>query len=73
MNCPYCDKEMQKGIIIANAKWNVVWKAVDEHGIVNDENKVKLSKFAFFGPYEIEAFYCGGCQKMIIDMENIPQ
>lgn len=71
MNCPYCDKEMQKGVIIAYANWNVVWKAADEHGIVNDEGKVKLSKFPWLGPCEIEAFYCVDCKKMIIDTANV--
>ena len=71
MNCPYCDKEMQKGVIVANAKWSVVWKAEDEHGIVNDEGKVKLSKAPWLGPCEIEAFYCDDCKKMIIDTANV--
>ncbi len=74
MKCPFCDKEMQQGIISGDGRSNVTWES---------EAK-KISAFdRFFGigvgvvtaakrsltKFRIEASYCDICRKMIFDTD----
>ncbi len=71
MKCPYCEVEMEKGIIHGD-RYAIKWieETRDKGAIVNFFQKgVKLTN-----PWtsnSIEAYYCKACKKIIIDVNNI--
>lgn len=70
MKCPYCDKEMEEGIIYGD-RFSLKWiKESEDKGplLRGFQKKIKLSDF--YGTNGIETFYCIDCEKMIIDVEN---
>ena len=74
MNCPFCNKEIPKGILSADGRSTVRWKEGDKKmgvfegiggiGIVTAA-KQKHSWCAF----TIEAYFCRECKKMIFDTD----
>ena len=72
VQCPYCGKEMQKGILSGDGRSNVCWKA--------GENKTGFMD-SFFGTgkltavkhtlasFSIETYFCDQCKKMIFDTD----
>ena len=74
MNCPYCGKPMEEGILTGSAKtclrfrteadarkkgMDRVWDAIDGKGLLIDDSP--------WCTYKIPACYCKNCQKMILD------
>ncbi len=67
MICPYCSKEMKKGVITGDGRSKVFWEPENEKLDMLDkligkgmiDAKYSLSKF------RIEADYCESCKKMI--------
>ncbi len=67
MKCPFCEKEMKKGILSSNDRCKIYWEPENEKlgmmdrivgkGIV--EADYSLAKF------KIKADYCETCKKMI--------
>ncbi len=67
MKCPFCEKEMKKGILSSNDRCKIYWESENEKlgmmdrivgkGIV--EADYSLAKF------KIKADYCETCKKMI--------
>lgn len=72
MNCPYCNKEMEKGVI--QSEQEIAWKrnkallfgAAELH-----EGSVVLAKFSFLKGSCVTAYLCRPCGKVVIDV--IPQ
>ncbi len=67
MNCPYCNKEMEKGIIqspheISWSKKSHLFGAAYLH-----EGSVVLSEFSSLKGSKAVAYLCRGCKKVIID------
>lgn len=70
MVCPYCDWEMEKGVIVCDGRRRPTWFSSQE------DRAVELAKFgvvSLLTTYKIEAFYCQPCKKIIIDTEHIEQ
>lgn len=72
MNCPFCNKEMIKGVISGDGRARVRWHADGEKtGLIESTFTEKgfidanytLTKFS------IDSFYCKGCKKMIFDTD----
>lgn len=72
MNCPYCEKEMKKGIISGDGRSGVYWKAGEKRTDFKDKlggtGKLKAVKYSL-AVFEIQACYCPKCKKMIFDTE----
>ncbi len=71
MNCPYCSNEMKQGYI--QCRDNLIWaekkRAVAAIALTSGEtvNLAENSGGPFSG-FSTTAFYCGNCQKVIIDI-----
>ncbi len=72
MICPYCGREMKKGILSGDGRNAVSWKAGDKKvGFLERLNgsgrvtaaEIKLASFI------IESFFCRPCRKMIFDTD----
>lgn len=71
MNCPYCNKEMEKGVIqspqeISWQKKRFLIGAAEFH-----EGSVVLAEFSFLRGSCVTAYLCRQCGKVVIDV--IPQ
>jgi len=73
MKCPYCEKEMQKGIMSGDGRAPVTWKEGEKKTGTFDRwvlgtgtvTAAKMSLTAF----SIESYYCRDCRKMIFDTD----
>ena len=72
MNCPFCKKEMRKGILSGDGRTPVTWKQGNRKtGLMNKLTGVgtvtaaKRNLVAF----TIDACYCPDCHKMIFDTD----
>ena len=72
MNCPYCGKEMQQGILSGDGRSAVTFKAGDKKTGAFDRfigiGKVTAAKSSLT-TFTIEADYCPACKKMIFDTD----
>ena len=71
MICPYCGKEMKKGVL-AGSVHNLLWKEGDEiPGAIDritgtgqlSAAKIKLAQLT------MDSYFCKSCQKLIIDTD----
>ena len=67
MNCPYCDKDMERGFVRqSHAFYPLVWRTGEKQdGVFIDPGKeIKLTSF-----HDIKCpmHYCGHCRKFIVD------
>jgi len=72
MKCPYCNQEMQKGIISGDGRSKVYWKAGDKKVNFMDklESKGKIEAVKYtLASFAIEANYCITCKKMIFETD----
>lgn len=69
--CPYCSKEMAKGLVHGD-RYALKWIAgEDDHGPLFQglfTKGIKLTR-PFTDP-ALEVFYCPDCAKMVIDLED---
>lgn len=66
MTCPYCNKEMKKGVI--DAKSRPIWTTRNKATIFKRSDEVALSNW---GSTEYSAaYYCEDCGKIIIDLKE---
>lgn len=72
MECPYCKKEMKEGILSGDARQGVSWKEGDRKASFFDKMggscKVTAAKCGL-SVFTIQAHFCPGCKKMIIDTD----
>lgn len=72
MKCPYCEQDMQKGIISGDGRCMVYWKAGDKKANLWDKlggtGKIEAADYSL-GTFEIEACYCTSCHKMIFETD----
>ena len=66
MNCPYCNKEMKKGVVEAKSRplWTtrnkaLIFKRSDEIALRNHDS----TEFS-------AAYYCEDCNKIIVDLNE---
>lgn len=76
MQCPYCGKEMEQGVLRANG--NIHWMPNDaKEPLIYSRVKYESKRAVLFPPYwneksllskeETAASICFDCQKMIVD------
>ena len=66
MNCPYCHKDMKKGVI--DAKSRPIWTTRNKATIFKRSDEVALSNW---GSTEYAAaYYCEDCGKIVIDLNE---
>lgn len=72
MVCPFCGKEMEKGILSGDGRSAVRWKAGDKKAgfsdAIADSGRVTAAKHTV-AAFTIEAYFCPNCKKMIFDTE----
>lgn len=70
MNCPYCNKEMEKGVIQSphEINWQSKKRFFGRADLYGDA--VLLAKLDFFKGCAAEAWLCRECKKVIIDYGN---
>ncbi len=72
MKCPFCENEMQKGILSGDGRSAVTWKAGEEQTGFFDRflgiGRVTAAKHTL-AHFAIEANYCHACKKMIFDTD----
>ena len=72
MICPFCGKEMEKGILSGAGRSKLRWKAGDKKADIWDAlsysggvSAVNYTLTAF----SVESFFCSTCKKMIIETD----
>ena len=60
MQCPYCNSEMEKGIINQD-RYPLKWKS-------EGPNAKKIKFTSFLEKTYVEAYLCYNCNKLIIDI-----
>lgn len=69
MNCPYCNGEMEKGVI--QSPHEIAWlrkKALLFSAAELHEGSVVLSEFSFMKGSCVTAYLCRPCGKVVIDV-----
>jgi len=65
--CPYCDKEMEKGIIYSD-RYNLKWIPGSKDKWVLLAPFIKGKKLTGIHKPGLEVYYCEHCKKMIFDI-----
>lgn len=67
MKCPFCEKEMKKGIISGDGRSKIFWEPQNEKLSVMDKmvGKGMIDADYSLAKFKIQADYCENCQKMI--------
>lgn len=72
MNCPYCGRELEKGLI--QSPNEISWlKGEQKHLFAKaefHEGAVVLSEFSFVKGSAVKAFLCRECKKVVIDYSD---
>ena len=72
MLCPYCQKEMQRGIVSGDGRSKVYFNPSDKPKSLMDklDGSGKLTAIKYtLATFRVEANYCDSCKKMIIDTD----
>lgn len=68
MECPYCKREMEKGLI--QSPQDISWIKGNKRKFFRGsfyQDSVVLSQYSFLKGSAVTAFLCRDCQKVIID------
>ena len=72
MKCPFCDKEMKKGIMYGDGRSGVHWnegnKKVPFLEAMVGKGRLTVAKYSLT-TFTIESYYCAACKKMVIDTD----
>ena len=72
MKCPFCDREMKKGIISGDGRGRVYWKSGDKKAGLADKlvgtGQLTAVKYSL-AVFTIESYYCEACKKMIFETD----
>ena len=72
MLCPYCGKEMEKGLI--QSPHEIAWlKGEKRHAFARaelHEDSIVLSELSFLRGSAVEAWLCRDCGKVVIDIAS---
>ena len=66
MNCPYCNKEMKKGVI--DAKSRPIWTTRNKATIFKRKDEVALCNWD--ATEYSAAYYCEECRKIVVDLNE---
>lgn len=67
MKCPYCNNELQQGIIAFGMRSKAVWRPNEE---CSEVKKIIVVPYSFDCD-EIEAAFCNNCKKMVLDLREL--
>ncbi len=67
MKCPFCEKEMKKGVMSGDGRSKIFWEPQNEKLGVMDKlvGKGMIEADYSLGKFKIQADYCDCCKKMI--------
>lgn len=72
MICPFCGKEMEKGILSGDGRSRVRWKAGDKKAdlcdTLIDSGRVTAVSYTL-ASFNVESYFCAACKKMIFDTD----
>lgn len=72
MKCPYCDNEMEKGLI--QSPQEIAWlKGENKHALARarfHDGSVVLSGFSFTKGSAVVSYLCRECKKVVIDYSD---
>lgn len=72
MICPFCGKEMKRGIMSGDGRSRIFWKAGDRKAKAAERlvgvGEVSAAKYRL-GTFTMETYYCEVCRKMIFDTD----
>ncbi len=74
MKCPYCEKEMKKGILSGDGRTKVRWKEGNKKADIWDTLSFKCNLSAIrysLCSFTAEAWFCHDCNKMIIETDVV--
>ena len=72
MTCPFCGKEMERGIISGDGRSWLVWKPEGQKLTWTERlvGKGRVTAAGYkLGTLKIDAFFCAACKKMIFDTD----
>lgn len=69
MKCPYCEKEMQPGVMSGDGRSKVYWEPVNMKLGFMDKlvGKGQVDAEYSLTKFSIKTEYCASCKKMIFD------
>ena len=73
MKCPYCGKEMELGQISADNLLSWTPESESVRGgtrWAKSPNSIVLAKYYFLAPASVDAYYCGDCKKIVINVDE---
>lgn len=73
IHCPYCGKEMEKGMIRSDHELNWSDKKYFFNRAEFHPKSVLLGKLSFIRGTTVEAWLCRDCKKVIIDYTDTEQ
>ena len=71
MRCPFCGKEMRKGVLSGDGRSKVFWEHENEKLGVMDKlfGKGMIDAEYSLSKFKIQADYCDDCKKMIFSTD----
>ena len=72
MTCPFCGKEMEKGIMSGDGRSKVRWKAGDKKSDIWDAlsfSGIVTGIDYSITSFTVESYFCPACKKMIFDTD----
>lgn len=70
MQCPYCGKEMESGLI--QSQNEIAWLPVSKRKLVSRaqffDGSVVLSEYSFLHGSAVISWLCRSCEKVVIDL-----
>lgn len=74
VQCPYCKNDMKKGFVEGDGRNNIIWVEESEKRNFLDnmlgKKCVMLAKREIWVRSSVDAYYCEGCKKVIIDVPD---
>lgn len=68
MNCPYCLYEMEEGYIPSD-RYSLKWISNNKRSKFSLFNK-RIKLHSILDQLNVDAYYCGSCEKIIIDLKE---
>ena len=73
MNCPYCNGDMQAGVIRFDGRSGMRWEKeghpIDFWDSLGGIGCLTEAEYGFWGSGSIKGTYCSSCKKLIIETE----
>ncbi|MGE5627908.1 MAG: PF20097 family protein [Solirubrobacterales bacterium] len=74
IQCPYCGRDMKKGLIQADGQHAMLWVEADKKrslsSQMNNSDCILLQQETFFYKASVDADYCDNCDKIVIEVKS---